>query len=405
MTGQCRRLNACAIKLMIAAAAMLTWAAAGSAAQAKNIALVVVNASYSALDPLEAGNVASRIAGALNGAGFEVTFKEDASNGEMLALLRGLSQHDEQIDTALFYFVGYGRALGKRNFLVSENADPRSAFDLLTQGIDLGNVRKSMADSGAGLRLFVIDAAYPEARLDGIDRLGPGLGAISPEPEEAFLLGGETGAVLSPAARPATLSEAWRSALSRPDRSLIEMLAEIRAVVGRSNERSRLPVLIGANADGPFLYSAEPAPAPQPEPEPQPEPVATAPAEPAPVEPTPDAEPATATTGGPVVRRAPGTWEETPVEEAPATATAPATTAAIEPELDGPAYEATLTDLQLKRVQIALSTIGLYSGAIDGQFGRLTRNAITIFQRSRGLDPTGYLKKSEMMALFEVSGV
>ncbi len=54
-------------------------------------------------------------------------------------------------------------------------------------------------------------------------------------------------------------------------------------------------------------------------------------------------------------------------------------------------FEATLTDQDRRRIQAALQEIGLYRAPIDGVFGPRTREAITIFQRSRGLPATGLL--------------
>lgn len=61
---------------------------------------------------------------------------------------------------------------------------------------------------------------------------------------------------------------------------------------------------------------------------------------------------------------------------------APIETAAVTPAVG---------QTDIRRVQMALAERGLYLGAIDGEFGPLTRSAISAYEESQGLSVTGQL--------------
>lgn len=46
-------------------------------------------------------------------------------------------------------------------------------------------------------------------------------------------------------------------------------------------------------------------------------------------------------------------------------------------------------DIRVHAVQLALSRLGYYTGALDGDYGEKTNEAMKQFQRKNGLDPDG----------------
>jgi hypothetical protein len=353
--------------------------AAGVAA-AQPVAVLIVNQDYRKLGPIGGPDPLPGLEAAFEEAGFKVISERDATTGEVLAAIRFMRAEGGSAEAAVFYYAGYVRQLNGRNFLIPVNADPRTAFDMLTQGIDVTSVRAAMADAGGRLSIAIVDGAYPDPTLDAIEGLGPGLAALTPDAGEAIVLGAQPGRILSPEARPSTVADAVRRAISQPTAPLTAIFARIVSESGRMPARAgAVQVATGTAMPDTLLPAAAPAaepPAPEPEPEPDPG-------------------------SSPVRKPAPTTSETTTADPAPAEPP-PA-----DPELamDGPAFEATLDEGELKLVQIALRNIGLYRGPIDAVFGSGTREAILIFQRSRGEDPTGYLTKAQMNALLEVGGV
>ncbi len=55
--------------------------------------------------------------------------------------------------------------------------------------------------------------------------------------------------------------------------------------------------------------------------------------------------------------------------------------------------------LQIMRVQLALNTLGLYTGPVDGALGDETKKALTRFQVLKGLEPSGLMTTETLNAL------
>ena len=88
---------------------------------------------------------------------------------------------------------------------------------------------------------------------------------------------------------------------------------------------------------------------------------------------------------------------ETPVVEAPATEPEPAD----ETPAQAQRSERQLTRAQREELQIALQWAGVYQSAIDGAFGRGTRNAMAQWQERKGFDVTGILTTQQRAVLLQ----
>jgi len=69
------------------------------------------------------------------------------------------------------------------------------------------------------------------------------------------------------------------------------------------------------------------------------------------------------------------------------------------PALARPVDESQLGKRQRERIQQRLRDLSLYTGPIDSVMGRLTREAIMGYQRSKGAEVTGYLTPEQFQAL------
>ncbi|SDF68664.1 peptidoglycan-binding protein [Rhodobacter capsulatus] len=103
-------------------------------------------------------------------------------------------------------------------------------------------------------------------------------------------------------------------------------------------------------------------------------------------------------------------WPAATTGAAPASEPTPAPDAEPAPEPAPPPVE-TLADARRAeeamgregrmRVQEALEWVGVYSGGVDGAFGRGTRASIAAWQDSHGFEPTGVLKSAELRQLLD----
>lgn len=99
---------------------------------------------------------------------------------------------------------------------------------------------------------------------------------------------------------------------------------------------------------------------------------------------------------------------ETPLQPAPSVTTpAPTPTPAPAPvDLDetpreARASEALLSRDQKKELQVAMQWFGFYKSAIDGSFGKGTRNSMAQWQDANGYSPTGILTTKQRKALMD----
>lgn len=60
-------------------------------------------------------------------------------------------------------------------------------------------------------------------------------------------------------------------------------------------------------------------------------------------------------------------------------------------------------DVRVHAVQLALSRLGYYTGALDGEYGKKTAEAMKAFQRANGLDPDGSAGPLSQPALFALA--
>ncbi|HTZ71762.1 MAG TPA: caspase family protein [Acetobacteraceae bacterium] len=157
-----------------AALALLLLAAFPCAARAgAHVALVIGNGTYTSLPPLP-GCAASAhtVAASLRRAGFDVTAKEDMSNGEMGAAIASLAGNAAGADAAVLYVCGYTLGYQARDFLLPASANIENQGDALTQGIAAKSVLEALAKSGAKAPLAIFDLVAapkgPESHYDAL---------------------------------------------------------------------------------------------------------------------------------------------------------------------------------------------------------------------------------------------
>jgi len=55
--------------------------------------------------------------------------------------------------------------------------------------------------------------------------------------------------------------------------------------------------------------------------------------------------------------------------------------------------------LQIMRVQIALTSLGLYGGTVDGTLNDGTKKSLAMFQNLKGIEPNGLMSTATLNAL------
>ena len=152
--------------------------------QAARLALVIGINDYQMIPPLQkAVGDAEAMSATLTELGFEVT---TVLNPDRRAFNRAITRFRKSLrpgDVAFVHFSGHGIEVEGRNLLLPSDMPLPTRNDedfLVAEAIDLTSLMGRIADSGAGVRIFVVDACRenPFARR-GVRGLG-GVGGLAP---------------------------------------------------------------------------------------------------------------------------------------------------------------------------------------------------------------------------------
>ncbi|NQX95633.1 MAG: caspase family protein, partial [Erythrobacter sp.] len=132
--------------------------ALATAAQAKQVALVVANADYEHTSKLSNPvRDATLVSAALREAGFDtVELGTDLDRGEFMEQLRAFRSAADGADAALVYFAGHGIESDGRNWLLPTDTKLDAEKDLPFEAVELQLLLDTL--DGAKLRIAVLDA-------------------------------------------------------------------------------------------------------------------------------------------------------------------------------------------------------------------------------------------------------
>src|SRR5262249_38486199 len=140
----------------------LTTVGAGECKADKRIALIVGNARYQNVAPLNnPGNDATLMAETLRGAGFTLIggrAQLDLDKGGFDRVVQDFGRALTGADVALFYYSGHGMQIRGENYLVPVSANPTREADVDFQMLNVTLVLRQMEGSGTKLNIVILDA-------------------------------------------------------------------------------------------------------------------------------------------------------------------------------------------------------------------------------------------------------
>jgi hypothetical protein len=143
----------------------------------KKYALVIGNQSYPKSPLKNPVNDAAPMAKALRGLGFDVVVeKKDLNIREMRVEIDRFSASLQPGDLALFYYAGHGVQANEQNYLIPVDFDSVSEADLPYDAYPATQVRDKLEQSGARLRILILDACRNNpfrSKRDGVRGLSP----------------------------------------------------------------------------------------------------------------------------------------------------------------------------------------------------------------------------------------
>lgn len=310
----------------------------------QHLALVIGNANYVALPKLPGClHAADTVKAALHGRGFTVVAANDATSGSMEAAIGDFARRLAAAPgaSAVVYVCGYGIGFNNRIFLLPVSAHVAVPSDVLTEGILTKSLFDTLTRSQSGAAVVALDVMPTPGMADALE-----LGSLA-----RMKMSNDVGFVAAADTQPPNASTALAAALaSNLHQGVVAAVPFVTRLRQQISTAGTVAVAMPP-MDAGFLIAPPP-------PIPQPKPIVAA--EPVPI----------------------------PVTAAQVANNAPAFPA-----------EADLTDIQRRRIQAALASLGYYDGRVDGVFGTETRAAIRRFQHEIGTDMTGTITPAEAARL------
>ena len=355
----------------------------GPSVAEKRVALVIGNGAYKA--PLELANPREdgrAVANALGRVGFEVIQGYDLKNSDMTAKLKEFSRALQGADAGLFFYAGHGMQVAGENYLVPVDAALKDERDLEFDAVKLDSVMRQL-QRDAKVKIVILDAcrdnplAAQLSRSMGATRsrsLNPmsGMAPVDTQSASGTMIAFATapGTVASDGAgKHSPFTTALLAHLETPNLDIDLMMKRVRGDVSKATDDHQQP-WTNSSLISEFYMKSGPG-------------VAAGGAAPA----------------------APGQAAQTTASiDAPAAGTASRTlnpAGSVTNELRGQRADKTsekdlaLTGEQLRDINVRLILLGHTTASTGSTITSGTRKAISAFQSSAGLVPTGYLNRGQ----------
>jgi uncharacterized protein len=232
--------------------AILVWSWFGAglapAAAGVRLALVLGNAKYEAVPPLDnPSNDAADLARALRGVGFEVIEQRDATRETMAKAVRDFSERLRGADVALFFYAGHGLQMNGENYLLPVDARIDSAADVRFNTINLSDIQQEMEGSGRA-NIIILDACRNNPFAEKLSRGGRGaatrgLGRIDAAGEGSLIVYSTqpNNVALDGAGRNSPFTAALLNHVATPGLEVRQMISKVRGDVLQATDHRQTP--------------------------------------------------------------------------------------------------------------------------------------------------------------------
>ena len=230
-------------------------------ASARRVALVVGNARYRNVPTLSnTANDARLVARTLKSLGFTLVGGGAQLDLDRHQFLTEIAQFGRMLNAgsvAVFYYAGHGLQLRGENYLVPVDANPEKPSDADIQLVDTGAILHQMEDSGARLKVVMLDACrnnpFGGRGLRGVDS---GLAQMA----------APVGTLISYATAPGHVAEdgaaggdgpyalALTRAMRQPGVGILRMFNDVAVRVDATTAHAQQPWLALSPIDGDFYF-------------------------------------------------------------------------------------------------------------------------------------------------------
>ena len=125
----------------------------------KRLALIIGNASYNTISPLENPiNDVRLMSNALKSSGFDVIKYENLDLRQMQNAVRDFGSKLGKNDVGLFYFAGHGVQVKGKNYLIPVRENIKKSFEVPSSALDADLVLATMENAKNNLNIMILDA-------------------------------------------------------------------------------------------------------------------------------------------------------------------------------------------------------------------------------------------------------
>ncbi len=124
----------------------------------KRLALVIGNAAYKESPLANPVNDARDMSQLLTELGFQVIYRQNASQAEMKSAIREFGNKIVKGDVALFYFAGHGAQVNGENYLIPVDAVITKEEEVEYESVNAGLALAQMASAANKLNIVILDA-------------------------------------------------------------------------------------------------------------------------------------------------------------------------------------------------------------------------------------------------------
>ena len=168
---------------IIAAVALICWAALGAALAENRIALVIGNSEYQSVSVLpNPANDAKAMTELLNSAQFEVITAANLTQNDMRQTIRNFAARvaEKGPDTvALVFYAGHGLQIDGENFLVPVDAKITRESDVLLEAVRFDDLMNMLESVPSKARIVILDACRNNPFVELKKTTGRGLAIVN----------------------------------------------------------------------------------------------------------------------------------------------------------------------------------------------------------------------------------
>lgn len=208
----------------------------------KRLALVIGNAAYKESPLSNPVNDARDIAQSLSGLGFEVIYKQNASQAEMKSAIREFGNKIVKGDVALFYFAGHGAQVNGENYLVPVDAVITKEEEVEYESVNAGLVLAQMASAANKLNIVILDACRNNPFARSFRSQTRGLAQISASAGTIIAYATEPGSVAADGkGKNGLYTEELLKTMRTPGLKIEDVFKQVRVAVRNRSQGKQTP--------------------------------------------------------------------------------------------------------------------------------------------------------------------